>query len=167
MIERLMVGVITSPHGLKGEVKVFPTTDDVSRYDDLTRILLGDSEDAEELEVEGVKYFKGRPILKFRGIDRIEDAERLKAKEMYVRREDAIPLEEGEYYVGDLVGCAVTDQDGNDIGTLKDILTTGANNVYVIGAEGKKDLLIPAVDEFVLMKDVIGKRICVRVLKEI
>ena len=130
MLARLMVGVVTSTHGLKGEVNIFPTTDDVGRYDYLERVLLGDFDDAEELEIENVKYFKGRPILKFRGIDRIEGAERLRGCELYVRREDAIPLEEGEYYVGDLVGCTVFDEDGNEVGVLRDILQTGANGVY-------------------------------------
>ena len=137
MLARLMVGVVTSTHGLKGEVNIFPTTDDVGRYDYLERVLLGDFDDAEELEIENVKYFKGRPILKFRGIDRIEGAERLRGCELYVRREDAIPLEEGEYYVGDLVGCTVFDEDGNEVGVLRDILQTGANGVYVISAPGR------------------------------
>ena len=167
MLARLMVGVVTSTHGLKGEVNIFPTTDDVGRYDYLERVLLGDFDDAEELEIENVKYFKGRPILKFRGIDRIEGAERLRGCELYVRREDAIPLEEGEYYVGDLVGCTVFDEDGNEVGVLRDILQTGANGVYVISAPGRNDIMIPAVEEFVLAKDVMNKRITVRILREI
>jgi 16S rRNA processing protein RimM len=167
MLARLMVGVVTSTHGLKGEVNIFPTTDDVGRFDYLERVLLGDFDDAAELEVENVKYFKGRPILKFRGIDSIEEAVRLRGSELYVRREDAIPLEEGEYYVGDLVGCTVFDEDGNEVGVLRDILQTGANGVYVISAPGKKDVLVPAVEEFVLAKDVINKRITVRILREI
>ncbi len=167
MLERLMIGIITKPHGLKGEVCLFPTSDEADRYDELDYVLLADAPDARELAVESVRYFKGRPILKFRGLDRIEDVEGLRGTELYVRREDAIPLEEGEYYVGDLVGCTVYDEDGREVGVLRDILKTGANGVYVIGVEGKRDILIPAVEEFVLAKDVVNRRITVRILKEI
>ncbi len=167
MLKRLMVGVVTSTHGLKGEVNIFPTTDDPGRFESLKSVLLADADDAPSREVESVKYHKGRPILKLKGIDRIEDAERLKGTELYVRREDAIPLEEGEYYVGDLVGCGVFLEDGTQLGTLKDILKTGANGVYVIGVPEGKDVLLPAVPQFILSKDVEAKRITVRVLREI
>lgn len=167
MLERLQVGVITKPHGLKGEVNLFPTTDDPGRFDALERVLTADAEDAPELRIESVKYFKGRPILKFEGIDRIEDAEPLRGTALYVRRSDAIPLAEGEYFVGDLVGLDVFLEDGTKLGVLKDILETGANGVYVISVPGKPDVLLPAVEEFILDKDPVGGRITVRVLPEI
>jgi len=167
MLKRLMVGVVTKPHGLKGEVNLFPTTDDPDRFDYLDRVYLGDGEDARELAVEGVKYHKGRPILKFRGIDRIEDAEKLRNAQLFVRREDAIPLEEGEYYVGDLVGCDVFLEDGSLLGSLKDVLKTGVNSVYVIDVPGKNDVLLPSVDDFIVHRDVENRSITVRLMKEI
>lgn len=162
-----MVGVVTRTHGLKGEVYLYPTTDELDRFSELSYVLKGDRPDAPVLEIEQAKYFKGKPILKFKGIDRIEDAERLKGCELYVRREDAIPLEEGEYYVGDLVGCEVFLEDGSKLGVLKDILQTGANGVYVISVPGRPDVLLPAVEEFILHKDIMSKRITVRVLPEV
>ncbi len=167
MLKRLMVGVITKPHGLKGEVNLFPTTDDPERFCELKYVLTADAEDAEQLEIESVKFFKGRPILKFKGIDRIEEAEKLRSTELYVRREDAIPLDEGEYFVGDLVGLDVCLEDGTKLGVLKDILQTGANGVYVISVPGRPDVLLPAVEEFILNKDMDEGIITVRVLPEV
>ena len=162
-----MVGAVIKPHGLKGEVSVFPTTDDVRRFSDLAYVLMGDSDDAPEMKICGVKYLKGRPVIKLEGVDSADEAEKLRGTELYVRREDAIPLEEGEYHVGDLVGCDVYTEDGEKLGVLKDILKTGANGVYVVEVPGEKDVLLPAVDEFILAKDIEAKRITVRVLREI
>ena len=167
MLERLQVGAVIKPHGLKGEVIVFPMTDEIERFSALKEVLTADRPDAPRLQIENVKYFKGRPIIKFRGIDRVEDAEPLRGTELFVRREDAIPLEEGEYFIGDLVGCQVFQEDGTKLGVLKDVLQTGANDVYVVGALGRQDLLIPAVKDFVLEKDPENKRIVVRVLPEV
>ena len=106
-------------------------------------------------------------MIKLEGVDSADEAEKLRGTELDVRREDAIPLEEGEYYVGDLVGCDVYTEDGEKLGVLKDILKTGANGVYVVEVPGEKDVLLPAVDEFILAKDIEAKRITVRVLREI
>ena len=167
MEEYLQIGVITRAHGVRGEAKVFPMTDDIGRFSELDYVLTADSPDAEELKVESVKYIKNRPILKFEGIDTIEKAELLRGTELYVRREDAIPLEEGEYFVGDLVGSDIFLEDGSHLGVLKDILQTGANGVYVIGSDEGKEILLPAVEQFILAKDVEQKRITVRVLPEV
>ena len=167
MLERLQIGAVIKPHGLKGEVVVYPMTDELRRYSVLREVLTADADDAPRLEPESVKYFKGRPIIKFKGIDRMEDAERLRGVGLYVRREDALPLAEGEYFIGDLIGCNVYQEDGSLLGELKDVLQTGANDVYVIRSAEGRELLIPSVEEFVLEKDPPNQRIVVRVLPEV
>ncbi len=146
-----MIGAIISPHGLRGEMNVYPTTDDLERYRSLREVLLLKNGSYQACKVEGVKFFTARPILKLSGIDRIEDAEPLRGVELYVDRKDAIALEEGEYFVGDLVGCEIR-EDGQKVGVLKDILKTGANDVYVIEMLDGKERLLPSIPDCVLEK---------------
>ena len=150
MLEKLQVGVIASMHGLKGEVNVFPTTDDANRFTKLKSVFIEEKGIRRDLEIESVRYFKGRPIVKFRGLDRIEDVQKMKGAPLLIDRKDAVPLEEDEYYIADLIGLSVRDEDGNEIGTLKEVLETGANDVYVVGREGQKDLLLPAISQCIL-----------------
>ena len=161
MEDRFRIGVITATHGIKGEVKVFPTTDDVKRYDVLEKCFL---EDGTLLKKKSVKYFKNLVILGFENVDSIEDAEKLLKKEIYVSREDAIPLEEGEYYVADIIGAEVFDEDNNKIGVLEDYLETGANDVYVIKNEQGKEILIPVVPFFIKKVDVEEKKLIVHLI---
>ena len=147
--EFFRVGAIASTHGIKGEVKVYPTTDDISRFDYLKNVILDTKAGRKELTVEGVKYFKNMPILKFKGIDKIEDIEAYKGCDLLVSREDAVPLEEGEHYIADLIGLDVIDEDGEKLGTVKDIMLTGANSVYVVQMP-EKELLIPSIPDCIL-----------------
>ena len=142
LTERFQVGVITSPHGLRGEVKVYPTTDDPSRFKE--------KRSERVLKVRSVKFFKQFVILGFEGLNRIEDVESLRQCPLLVERKDAVPLEEDEYYIADLIGLSVRREDGTEIGTLKEVLETGANDVYVVGREGQKDLLLPAISQCIL-----------------
>lgn len=150
MTERFQVGVITSTHGLRGEVKVFPTTDDPGRFRILKELILQEKKNQRRVKVRSVKFFKQFVILAFEGMDRIEDVEHLRGCTLLVERKDAIPLEEDEYYVADLIGLSVRDEEGKEIGKLKEVLETGANDVYVVGREDKKDLLLPAISECIL-----------------
>lgn len=153
----LQVGIIISTHALKGEVKVFPTTDNVKRFDDLKKVYAADDPDAGgvTLEVASVRYFKNLVILKFRGIDRIEDVQKYLKKNLYVSREDAVPLGENEYYVGDLIGMKVVRlEDREELGTISDVLATGANDVYIVRREGRKEILVPAIRECIRKVDV-------------
>ena len=162
MEDRFQVGVITSTHGVRGEVKVFPTTDDVKRFDKLKKVYLDYSvkgvrgtikKECIELEIGGVKYFKQFVILKFKGIDNINDIEKYKGMDLYVTREDAIPLEEGEYYIADLIGLEVFDEDDNAIGKVSDVLQTGANDVYIVKGNAdykNKEIMIPAIKQCIL-----------------
>ena len=154
MEDLLQAGVITTTHGIRGEVKVFPTTDDVHRFEDLDSVLLDTGRDYMKLEIENVKYFKQYAILKFKGIDNINDIEKYKGRSLYVTRDQASPLEEDEYYIADLIGLDVYLESGEKFGVLKDVMETGANDVYIVETEEGKEVLIPAIHECVLDIDV-------------
>ncbi len=154
MMEKLLkVGVISSTHGLKGEVKVFPTTDDVKRFRQLKEVLLDAGDEKPVLQIEQVKFFKQFVILKFKGIDDIEDVQKYKGKDLLVTRENAVELKKDEYFIADLIGVSVISDDNSLRGILKDVIQTGANDVYVIDLEDRRQLLLPAIKECVLMVD--------------
>ena len=132
MEQLLQVGVISSTHGVRGEVKVFPTTDDVKRFKKLKKVILDTGKEQLPLEIEGVKFFKQFVILKFRGIDNINDIEKYKGKRLLVDREHAVKLKKDEYFIADMIGMDVFTEDGELFGALKDVMETGANDVYII-----------------------------------
>ena len=145
----LQVGAILDTHGLRGEVKVFPTTDDPSRYDDLEEVELLTKEGKYlHLEVERVRYFENLVIVKFKNYDHINDIEQYKKCNLYVTRENAVELEEDEYFVADLIGLMAKTDEGEELGQIKDVLTTGANDVYVIDTK-EGELLVPAIHDCV------------------
>ena len=150
MEQFLQVGGISSTHGIRGEVKVFPTTDDPNRFKKLKKVILETKKEKLSLEVQGVKFFKQFVILKFKGIDNINDVERYKRCPLYVKREDAVELEEDEYFIADLIGLRVITDEDKVLGELTDVLETGANDVYVIETGEKKEILIPAIPDCVL-----------------
>lgn len=150
MVEFLRVGTIASTHGIRGEVKVFPTTDDVKRFKKLKKCFLDTGRERIALEVEGVKFFKQFAILKFKGYDSINDIEKYKGKDLLVDRENAVKLQKDEYFIADLIGLKVVTDEGQDFGTLTDVLQTGANDVYVIEDPSGKEYLFPVIRECVL-----------------
>lgn len=165
MEDLLQVGVITTTHGLKGEVKVFPTTDDAERFKKLKQVVLDTGKEKIDLEIAGVKFFKNLVILKFKGIDDINEVEKYKKKSLYVTREHAVKLEKDEYFIADLIGLSVVSDEGEDLGTLTDVLQTGANDVYTISKEGCDDILLPAIKECVKEVNVAEGRMCVHLLE--
>ena len=164
MEERFQVGVITSTHGIKGEVKVFPTTDNVKRFKKNMEIILDTGKENIQLTVESVKFFKQFVILKFKGIDNINDIEKYKTKSLYVTRANAVRLRKDEYFIADLLGVDVWEDNGEKLGVLKDVIETGANDVYVITLEDGKELLIPAIKECILDVDVENRKMTVHVM---
>ena len=150
MEELLQVGVITTTHGVRGEVKVFPTTDDPARFKKLKDVILDNGKAKKDLEIENVKFFKNMVILKFKGLDNINDVERFRQAKLLVTRENAVELEEDEYFIADLIGINVTSDEGEELGTIKDVLQTGANDVYCIRTEEHGEVLIPAILKFLL-----------------
>lgn len=154
MEDFFQVGIITSTHGLRGEVKVFPTTDDVKRFKRLQAVILDTGKERLDLEIETVKFFKQFVILKFKGIDNINEVEKYRRASLLVTRKNAVKLEKDEYFVADLTGLEVRDEDGGRIGVLKDVLETGANDVYEIDLDDGRSLLLPAIKQCVLEVDV-------------
>lgn len=154
MEQFLQVGVISSTHGLRGEVKVFPTTDDAARFQTLKEVILDTGKEKLDLEIQSVRFFKQFVIVKFKGIDDINDIEKYKGKSLFVARENAVELEEDEYYIGDLIGMDVyTDESEERFGVLKDVMETGANEVYIVQSERYGEVLLPAIHECILEVD--------------
>lgn len=161
----LQVGVIANTHGIRGEVKVYPTTDDVKRFDYLKKAYIDSREGLIQVKISSVKYLKNMVILKFKGINEINDVERYKKCPLLVAREDAVPLEEGEYYIADIIGIDAVTEDGKKLGTIKEVLQTGANDVYVIQAEDKKEILVPAIKQCILSTDIEKKEMRIHLLE--
>ncbi len=153
MEDLLQVGIITTTHGVNGEVKVFPTTDDPARFKKLKQVILDTGREKISLTVTQVRFFKNLVILKFKDYDNINDVEKWKSKGLYVTRENAVKCEEGEYFIADLMGLSVFSDEGEALGELSEVLSTGANDVYVVTRAGERDLLLPAIRECILSID--------------
>lgn len=158
------VGQIVSTQGLKGEVRVYPFTDDINRFDELEAFYLG--KDLDNLwYVEKVRYKGNLVIMKIKGIDTVEAAEKLKNQFMYVSREQSIDLEEGEFFIADMIGMDVFTVDGEAIGILKEVLQYAANDVYVVKGSEDKEYLIPAIMKFVPTIDMKERKMIIDPIK--
>ncbi len=164
MNDLLQVGAISSTHGIRGEVKVFPTTDDVKRFKKLKEVILDTGREHLNLEIEGVKFFKQFAILKFKGIDNINDIEKYKGRPLLVTRENAVRLAKGEYFIADMIGMEVITEDGEKFGVLEDVLQTGANDVYEIQSLNHGLVLIPAIKDCILKVDMKERVITVHLM---
>ena len=165
MEDLLRVGVISNTHGIRGEVKVFPTTDDANRYKKLKKVILDTGKEKLELEIQSVKFFKQFVIVKFKGIDNINDIEKYKGKELFVTREHAVKLKPNENFICDLVGCNVlVDTDKSVLGVIKDVMITGANDVYIVEDDNKNEILLPVTKECVLDVNIDKKEVLVHLL---
>lgn len=165
MGDMLRIGVIANTHGIKGEVKVFPTTDDVNRYKQLKEVILDTGKEHKKLEIENIRFFKQMVIVKFKGIDTINDIEKYKGKDILVTREQAIPLEEDEYFIYDIIGATVVTEEGEEIGTLEEVLQTGANDVFVVTSLEGKELLFPVIQDCVREINIEEKKVTIHVMK--
>ncbi len=165
MEDMFRIGVITSTHGVKGEVKVYPTTDDVNRFKTLKKCYIRTKGGDIEVEKKSCKFFKNMVILGFKEFDNINLVECYKQCDIYVNREDAVPLEENEYYIADVMNADVFEENGNKLGVLTDVLFTGANDVYEVTMEDGRKVLLPVIPECVLDIDTEKKRITVRLMK--
>lgn len=159
MRDTLIIGHITTTHGIKGEMKVYPYTDDVNRFSDLDYVNIDDK----KYNIESVKYQKNKVILKLENINSIEEAMLFKNKTIEILREDAVPLPEGRYYIADIIGCMVYDEEGVSIGEVFDYIETKANDVYCVNHNGK-ELLIPVVEHIVPVIDVEERKIIIKPL---
>ena len=164
MAEQLLrVGVITSPHGIRGEVNVYPTTDEPDMFEEWETLLLRRRSGDTLLHIEGVKYFKKMVILKFTEIRDRNEAELLREAELYIERSQARECGEHENFVADLIGMEVVTEDGERFGVCTDVFETGANDVYEIRRENGQTVLLPAIRSCILSADPETNRMTVKV----
>ena len=167
MEDLYQVGAITQTHGIKGEVKVFPLTDDISRFKNMKNLLLDGGRDGYiNLEVENVRQQKNLVILKFKGIDNINDIEKYKGYGLFVTKENRVELKEDEYFIADLISVTVyLDTDEATVfGEITDVLQTGANDVYEIQMESGKTVLIPAIKDCIKAVDMENNKMIIHLL---
>lgn len=164
-MDMFRVGVYSNTHGIKGEIKVFPTTDNISRFDYLKEIVMDCGKDGmKNFEVSGCRYFKNMVIMKIKGIDNINDIEKYKGADIYVTRENAQPLEEDEFYIADILDADVYSDEGEKIGIINDCMQTGANDVFVVKMNNGKEALFPVIKECVLDIDTDEKKVTVHIM---
>lgn len=149
MQKRLEVGQIVNTFGIKGEVKVMPFTDDITRFDDLEKVYVKTKKEEKLYKIQNVRYHKNMVLIKFENIETPEQAELLRNAFLEIDREDAVPLEEGTYYIADLIGMEVYSDDGNKLGIVEDIYNTGANDIYVVKNDLGKQILLPGTKEVI------------------
>lgn len=166
MEEFLQVGAIANTHGVAGEVKIFPMTDDIARFKKLKEVYLDTGKERKLLHVVSCKFVKNQPVLKFKEFTNINEVECYKRSGLFVTRDQAVPLKKDEYFIVDLIGLTVIrEDDKTTLGKLTDVLQTGANDVYVVEMENGKEVLLPVIRECVKKVDLEQGQITVNVMK--
>ena len=161
----LQIGTITSTHGIRGEVKVFPMTDDNRRFKKLKECFIEYKNELMPMTCKSAKFFKNMVILGFEGYDNINDIEKYKQCGLYVDRAHAVQLQKDEFFIADLIGVQVLTEEGKELGTLTEIIPTGANDVYVVTDSHNKELLLPAIKECIKKVDIDNRCITVKLMK--
>ena len=164
MEDFLKIGVVTSPHGVHGEVRVFPTTEDPDRFRILDEVILQNGSRRETHRIRSVKNAKNMVILKLSGIESMNEAETYRGWELMIPRELGLPLEEDEYYIADLIGMDVLTPDGKHLGVIRDVMQTGANDVYVVDSEEYGEILIPAIKACIIQVNIQDNRMVTELL---
>ena len=165
MEDLFRIGQITSAHGIRGDVKVFPVTSEPDRFLDMDRVLVareGEEEHVKEYTITKASHFKNLILLHLKGVEDRNQAELMAGLSLWVRREDALPLDEDEYYFKDLLDCDVVDENGEVVGTVVDVMETGANDVLVVEDTEGKEILLPIIEDCVLDIDVEKQKITIR-----
>ena len=160
-MEKIKIGKIVNTVGLKGEVKVYNYSDSIEIYETIESIYVEDRLTV----IENVRAQTNMVILKLEGADDRNAAEALRGKELYITEDDLPELPEGQYYVRDLIGMSVTEEDGNLLGHVTDVLQNTAQDIFEVESENGKKLLIPKVDQFVLDIDAEKREITVRLIE--
>ncbi len=150
MEDYFKIGIITSSHGVRGEMKVFPTTDDTRRFKKCREVYVEDKTGLVMYEVESARVSPDKVLLKLKGIDTPEEAVKLRQRGIFVDREHAVKLSKDEYFIADLIGLEVRNEDGDRIGVIEEVLPTGANDVYQIAIDDGRELLLPAIKDCIL-----------------
>lgn len=165
MEQMFTIGRIVNTHGVKGEIRIIPTTDDIKRFEKLKTVYVYQKE-LKVYEIASIRYHKAFVLLKFKGVDTLDEAELLKNATIKIDRKDSLPLQEDEYYISDLYDLKVETEEGRDLGILKDILYTGSNDVYVVKhPETGKEILIPAIKQCIKQIDLEQQKITVHLLE--
>ena len=164
-MKNIEIGQIVNTFGIKGFVKVNPWVNDVTRFDDLKKVYIKIRKSLKELEIEEVKYHKNQVLLKFKGVENVEQAEMLRNAILEIDRKDAIPLEEGEYFIADLLESEVYTDEGEKLGIVEDIFNTGSNDIYVVKNELGKSILLPRIKDVFKEIDVENKKIIVHLIE--
>ncbi|MCR5527432.1 MAG: ribosome maturation factor RimM [Lachnospiraceae bacterium] len=163
--DRVTAGKITSTHGIRGEVKVYPYLDDPDRFSGFTKVIISTKRGNFEEEIEKVRFFKNMVIVKFKGIDDINDVTKYRNADIRVLREEAADLQDGQYFDIDLIGLHAVDEEGKVLGELEDIMHTGANDVYIIKSDEGKEILVPAIKQCILDVDLANGIIKIHLLE--
>lgn len=161
----LEVGQIVNTFGIKGEVKVKPFTDEIERFEELKTVYLCEKDEMKKIEIEQVKYHKDMVLLKLKGIDTVNDAEKQRGKFLKIDRKDAKKLPEGVYFIVDLLGLPVYTEEGRLLGKVEDIFNSGASDIYVVKNEEGKQILLPGIPEVLKKVDLAEEKIIVHLLK--
>ena len=164
MLPNLEIGQIVNTFGIKGMVKVKPFTDDIRRFDELKTVYVEKNGNQTEYEIEEVKYHKDMVLIKFKSIDKIEQAEQLRNAYLTISRDSVEELEEGRYYIVDLLGLEVYTDEQVLLGILDDIFNTGSNDIYVVKDKQGKQILLPAIQDVIKQIDIENKKIIVHLL---
>lgn len=159
-MEYFNIGEIINTHGVRGELKIMPLTDDINRFKQLKYVLI----DNIERKVVSVKFQKDKVIIKVDGIDSMNEAMKYRGKYLKIHRKDAVPLEKDTYFISDLEKCDVFDTNGNKLGKVYEVIKTGSNDVYWV--KGEKEVLIPALKDIVENIDINNFKITIKPIEE-
>lgn len=165
MQEFLEIGQIVNTFGIKGMLKIKPFTDDITRFDRLKKVYVETNKVKKEYEIEELKYHKDMVLIKFKGIDKVEEAEILRNSYLKVNRKDEPKLEEGTYYIVDLIGLDVYSDEGELLGKLNDIFNYGSSDIYEVKNELGKQLLLPAISDVIKEINLQERKIVVHILE--
>lgn len=165
MEEYFEIGQIVNTSGLKGVIKVKPFTDDITKFNNFKTIYISIKKELKEFKIEQVRFSKNMVFLKLEGIDTIEEAEDYRNLYLKVKRDKDEELEEGSYYIVDIIGCKVYTDEQKELGKVDDVFSTGSNDVYVVKDEEGKQILLPAIKEVIKNIDIENKTITVHLLE--
>lgn len=165
MVEYLKIGQIINAHGVKGEVKVYPLTDNLKRFSKLKSIFMMHRGEYQNVEITSVKYLKEFVILKLVGTDSMDDALILKNQYIFIDREHAVKLPKDTYFISDLIGVEVVTDKGVNLGKITSVFPTGSNDVYEVKAENGKTVLLPAIGQVILDVDIENKKMLVNLIE--
>lgn len=165
MLNYFRIGILSSPHGVRGEISIYPTTDDLDRFRALDICYILQNGEYIPLHVTGVKYKKNMPVLRFEEYNTLDEIERLRGAEIYVDREHAIALDEGEYYMADVIGFDVVSDDKR-VGTVEDFFDNEAGqSIYVIKCTDGETKYVLNIPEFVRSIDFDKNIIAINMVK--